>query len=108
MDYLIVQTLHCCGPRNSAYYLGYFKPCCDVYDNGLFTWVVGGASGQPVTSSTATSTDTSSAAGSRAAPSAGATPAAFPPGDFLQNIIQMAANSGLRAQQGPPQPGLLC
>jgi len=65
--------------------------------------ILASSSGQPTTSSTATSTDTSSAAGARAASSTGAT-AAFPPGDFLQNIIQMAANSGLQSQQG--QPGL--
>jgi len=65
--------------------------------------VLASSTGHPATSSSATSTDSSSAAGARAVPSAGAT-AAFPPGDFLQNIFQMAANSGISTQQG--QPGL--
>ena len=72
----------------------------------LFICVSAGGSGPPVMSSAAASTDTTSSlgAGAQAAPPTGAAGAAFPPGDFFQNIIQMAANNGLRTLSG--QPGL--
>jgi len=61
-----------------------------------------GSSGQPPSSSAATST--SYAAGARAAPSAGAAPSLIPP-EALQNILRIA-NGGLRTQSG--QPGVFC